>query len=140
MAGESARESARRTRERIVRLERRAAAYERGADGEAETARALDRLGDEWVVLHDQRWPGRQLANVDHVAIGPGGIFVIDSKNWAGRVTLEDGRARQNGYPRDREVTKASDAAAAVAELVAPYARHVVPVVCFTGEATASGR
>lgn len=51
------------------------------ADTEAaeETARALVALPAEWTVLHHVRWPGRSGATVDHVVVGPGGVFVIDS-------------------------------------------------------------
>ena len=91
-AGESARQEARRARERADRLARRAEMFEKGAAGETRTAEALAALGPEWVVLHDQRWPGRRLANIDHVVIGPGGIFVIDSKNWSGDLRVADPR------------------------------------------------
>ena len=59
MAGESAREFARRQREKAARHARVAEMYERGADGEAVTAAQLDRLRSEgWLVFHDVRWPG----------------------------------------------------------------------------------
>jgi hypothetical protein len=134
MAGESAREKARRAREKADRLNRRADLFEQGADGEAATAEALAALPPEWVALHDVRWPGRRLANVDHVVIGPGGVFVIDSKNWTGRVTLDGGgHLRQNGYSREKTVAAAADAALAVSELISPYAAWVQPVLCFVG-------
>jgi hypothetical protein len=81
-------------------------------------------------VLDDVRWPGRQRANLDHVVIGPGGIFVIDSKNWSGNVTLITGVLRQNGYAREREVAGVADAALDVARLVGPMAKYVEPVLC----------
>jgi hypothetical protein len=37
------------------------------------------------VVFHDLAVPGSP-ANVDHLVIGPTGVFVIDSKRWRGRV------------------------------------------------------
>jgi hypothetical protein len=51
------------------------------ADTEAaeETARALVALPAEWTVMHHVRWPDRSGAAVDHVVVGPGGVFVIDS-------------------------------------------------------------
>jgi hypothetical protein len=134
MAGESAREVARRAREKADRLNRRAELFERGADGEAATAEVLAALPPDWVALHDVRWPGRRLANVDHVVIGPGGVLVIDSKNWTGRVTVDGGHLRQNGYSREKIVASAADAALAVSELVSPYAAWVQPVLCFTGQ------
>jgi hypothetical protein len=134
MAGESAREVARRAREKADRLNRRAELFEKGADGEAATAEVLAVLPSDWVAFHDVRWPGRRLANVDHVVIGPGGVFVIDSKNWTGRVTVDGGHLRQNGYSREKVVASAADAALAISELVSPYAAWVQPVLCFTGQ------
>ena len=40
------------------------------------------------VVLHDRRVPGRGRANIDHIAIGPGGVTVIDTKSSRGRVQI----------------------------------------------------
>jgi hypothetical protein len=54
----------------------------RGAAGEEATAVLLDRLSSRrWVVLHDRRLPGSR-ANVDHLVIGSGGVWVIDSKAY----------------------------------------------------------
>ena len=78
MAGESAHEVARRQREKADRLLRSAESWERGAEGEVQTARALAQLAaHEWRVIHDVPWPGRRFANIDHVVVGTGGIFVI---------------------------------------------------------------
>jgi hypothetical protein len=130
VAGESAEEVARRSREKAERLIRHAEMYERGAAGERRTADRLATLPAGWVVLHDVRWPGRRFANIDHVVVGPSGIFVIDSKNWSGRVTLRDGVLRQNGRSREKQVAGCADAALATAELAGPYGAHVVPVLC----------
>lgn len=37
----------------------------------------LHRYG--WTVLHDVAWPERRFATIDHVAIGPAGVFVVAS-------------------------------------------------------------
>jgi Nuclease-related domain len=59
-------------------------AWRRGAAGERHTARLLRRLEQRgWVVLHDLAVPGSR-ANIDHLAIGPGGVVVIDSKQYGG--------------------------------------------------------
>jgi hypothetical protein len=139
MAGESAREVARRAREKAERLKKRAELFEQGADGEAETARVLTSLGSDWVALHDVRWPGRRLANVDHVLVGPGGVFVIDSKNWSGRITMNGGHLRQNGYSREKTAAGAADAALAVGERISAYAAWVHPVLCFVRQDHLSG-
>ena len=98
-----------------------------------ESARALAALPElDWRVFHDVHWPGRRYANVDHVVVGPGGLFVIDSKAWTGDLTVADGVLRQNGYRRERHVLAATDAAMAVAELLPGLdPRTVKPVLCF---------
>jgi len=63
-------------------------AWRRGAAGERRTARLLaplERCG--WAVLHDLAIPGTQ-ANIDHLVIGPGGVVVIDTKQYQGRLRL----------------------------------------------------
>jgi hypothetical protein len=77
--------------------------WQRGAHGERHTARLLDRLTrDGYVVFHDLAVPGSP-ANVDHLVIGPSGVFVIDSKQWSGSVHQgADGLAWHNHYPLDR--------------------------------------
>jgi hypothetical protein len=79
------------------------AAWRRGAQGERRTARLLDPLvRDGYVVFHDLAVPGSP-ANVDHLVIGPSGVFVIDSKQWSGSVHQgADGLAWHNHYPLDR--------------------------------------
>jgi endonuclease YncB( thermonuclease family) len=141
MAGESARESARRQREKAARLQRSAELWERGADGEQATATALAALPDEtWTVFHDVRWPGRRYANVDHVAVGPSGIFVIDSKNWSGRITIRDNVLRQGGRAREEAVVGAAEAALAVARVTSVVMpQHVLPVLCFVREEPLTG-
>lgn len=58
----------------------------RGAAGERATAAVLDRLPTRtWAVLHDRRIPGSR-ANVDHLLIGPSGVWVLDTKTTRARV------------------------------------------------------
>jgi hypothetical protein len=65
-------------------------AWKQGAEGEAATARALEHhlRRSDIIVLHDRRIPGHGRANIDHIAIGPGGITVIDTKSTRGQVQL----------------------------------------------------
>jgi Nuclease-related domain len=59
-----------------------------GARGEELLAKRLDGLVDHGVLtLHDRRIPGTR-ANIDHIAIAPTGIYVIDAKRYNGRPTL----------------------------------------------------
>jgi hypothetical protein len=77
--------------------------WQRGAQGERHTARLLDRLThDGFVVFHDLAVPDSP-ANVDHLVIGPTGVFVIDSKQWTGSVHQGADRLTwHNHYPLDR--------------------------------------
>jgi hypothetical protein len=77
-----------------------AIAWRRGAAGERRTARLLDPLARHgWAVLHDLAVP-RSRANLDHLVIGPGGVFVIDSKLYRGRLQLDPtGRLWHGRYP-----------------------------------------
>ena len=60
-------------------------AWLRGAVGEEMLGRRLDGLTELGAkVLHDRRIPGSR-ANIDHLVIGPAGVFVIDAKRYAGR-------------------------------------------------------
>jgi hypothetical protein len=52
-------------------------AWKVGAAGERCVADVLD--ATDCFVLHDRGVPGSK-ANIDHVAIGPAGVFVIDAK------------------------------------------------------------
>ena len=58
-------------------------AWTTGAPGERAVGEALDRIPGI-VVLHDRRKVGRR-GNIDHVAITPTGVWVIDSKRSPGK-------------------------------------------------------
>lgn len=122
-------------------MARAAEMYERGAVGEEQTAEVLKGLPvEEWTAFHDLRWPGRRYANVDHVVVGPPGVFVIDSKNWSGRIEVRNQVLRQNGRMRETAVAGVAEAGIAIAELshaVGPH--HVHPVLCFVRDEPVSG-
>jgi hypothetical protein len=64
-------------------------AWETGAVGEERLGARLDSLGRQGIaVLHDRRIPGSK-ANIDHIAITPSGIWVIDAKRYKGRPELK---------------------------------------------------
>lgn len=96
--------------------------------------------GETWTVFHDLHWPGRRFANVDHVVVGPPGVFVIDSKNWSGSVTVKDEVLRCNGYSEEREVVSAAESALAIAQLT-PLLRPDVskPVLRFVRDEPLTG-
>lgn len=71
--------------------DRRTEAYDKGAAGEQRLGPLLERLveGIGWV-LHD-RAVGRN-ANIDHIVVVPSGVWIVDSKNYRGKV-----RAQRSG-------------------------------------------
>jgi hypothetical protein len=106
-------------------------AWADGARGERATAHRLRRLERHgYVVLHDLQVPGSR-ANVDHLAIGPAGVFVIDSKRYAGRLTLgPDGMLWYGRYPLAQQLATAVWATLRVAEaLQLPPEVPVIPLL-----------
>jgi Nuclease-related domain len=55
-----------------------------GALGEIEVGRLLTALGPEWFVRHAVPI-GADLKDVDHLVIGPGGVYVINTKHHQGK-------------------------------------------------------
>lgn len=68
-------------------------AWRIGADGEQAVAEQLGRLGPEWRVLHAVP-VGERGSDIDHVAIGPAGVFTVNAKHhpytsiWVGGDTF----------------------------------------------------
>ncbi|HWK19291.1 MAG TPA: nuclease-related domain-containing protein [Microbacteriaceae bacterium] len=63
-------------------------AWSSGAVGEERVGAALDRIASPTIrVLHDRRIPSTR-ANIDHLVVTPGGIWVVDSKRYKGRPEL----------------------------------------------------
>ena len=63
-------------------------AWARGAEGEERVARRLAKLlGNGAVLLHDRRLPGSR-TNIDHIAVAPSGVWVIDAKRYKGKVAV----------------------------------------------------
>jgi hypothetical protein len=113
-------------------------AWRRGAQGERRTARLLDRLVcDGYVVFHDLAVPGSP-ANVDHLVIGPSGVFMIDSKQWSGSVHQDaDGLAWHNHYRLDRTLETIRWGHGRSADCSAPAPRRWCASTALTSTATA---
>jgi hypothetical protein len=61
--------------------------WAQGAEGEEVVGGILEGLaGEGWHVIHDVSF-GR--GNIDHIVVGPGGIYTIETKSRAGKVWLE---------------------------------------------------
>ena len=87
----------------ILFLEKRGAALkqrvvhaETGAAAEQVVAEALHRLPGEYHVFHDLDFNG---FNIDHVVVGPNGIFLIETKSQTGAVSAAGVTLRKSGWP-----------------------------------------
>jgi len=111
-----------------------ARAWRRGAVGERRTARLLGPLERHgWAVLHDLAVPGSR-ANIDHLLIGPGGVLVIDSKQYRGRLQLDpSGRLWHGRYPLAHALRAVSFEADQAALVVTDPDVVVVPVMAVHG-------
>ena len=63
-------------------------AWASGAQGELKLAEALARVSGV-SVLHDRCMPGSR-GNIDHIVIGPSGVFVVDAKHYQGRIAIHN--------------------------------------------------
>jgi Nuclease-related domain len=60
--------------------------HDRGAKGEEQVGGLLQTMsGDGWLFIHDVSFGH---GNVDHIAIGPGGVFTIETKSHPGPVKV----------------------------------------------------
>ncbi|MFN8051042.1 MAG: nuclease-related domain-containing protein [Acidimicrobiales bacterium] len=103
--------------------------WAKGAEGERSTADELLRLPYGYHVIHGLK-KGQSNADVDHLVIGPTGVWVIDSKAWHGQLTAGDGTLWRGRHPIRKEISSV--------EQQASYARNVLgfdvnPVLCFVG-------
>lgn len=110
-------------------------AWRSGAAGERAVGTRLDQLRASGVfTVHDRRVPGSS-ANIDHIAASSAGVFIIDTKNVAGKVSVSRNGLRVAGRRRDNMLTGVHGQVAVVQRTLAdqalpPNAFH--GVLCFT--------
>jgi hypothetical protein len=111
----------------------------RGEHGELHVSDALEELRvDGYKPIHDI--VGKNF-NVDHVLVGPGGVFAIETKfrSGKGEITFRNGEGLfVDGRVEEKDCLKqARGNAAAVAELIAETCgrrQWVTPLVVFVGD------
>lgn len=80
---------------RIDHYERERKKWRKGAVGECIVAHVLAALSDEYSVINDVTTVS---GNLDHVVVGPTGVFAIETKNWRGTINADsDGELVING-------------------------------------------
>ena len=89
--------TARRFLERLFDARTEDRGWRRGAEGEERVAAYLASLGERWAVVHDLTI-GRKGANLDHLVIGPPGVFALNTKNLTGKLTVYEHAIMQNGH------------------------------------------
>lgn len=122
------------------RAARRIGNYFAGARGEERVAVALAALPGEWHVFHDLAFGAFRS---DHIAVGPGGVFAIETKNWQGTVVLRDGAILVDGAAPSRDpiaqtLREADAVRAAVAR--AGWKGPVRAVLCFASGTFSDGK
>ncbi|MGO9962358.1 MAG: nuclease-related domain-containing protein [Acidimicrobiales bacterium] len=88
------------------------------------------------MILHDRRVPGSP-ANIDHLVIGPNGVFVVDAKNFSHQLSLDKGTLWTGRYPVKLSSTRnqAERAETALASALVGHTVEVLPFVCVVGSA-----
>lgn len=115
-------------------------AWDTGAVGEERLGQRLNDLSSETVrVLHDRRIPGTR-ANIDHLAVTPTGIYVIDAKRYVNKrpsLKVEGGFLRprtEKLLVSGRDQTKLVDGVLRQVALIQTIVGDEVPVtgvLCF---------
>jgi Nuclease-related domain len=120
-------------------------AWDTGAAGEEALGAHLSKRCPHVIVLHDRRIP-RSRANIDHLAVAPSGVYVIDAKRYKGKIEVRKpffggprllvaGRDKSKlveGLARQREAVRA-----ALAEAPPPMPVHAC--FCFLNPAGQAG-
>ena len=105
---------------RLLGLHTDERASRRRATGERVNAWWLGRLPEGWHLVNDVP-VGERGANIDHVIVGPGGVFTVNAKRLTGKVWVAHGEIRHNGHKTDyvrKALSEASRASMLLSEAV----------------------
>lgn len=92
------------TSKKMDAVDRERMSWRKGALGEWLTEETLKSLPDAYAVINDVT---KRLGNIDHVVVGPTGVYVIDVKNWKGTVKADGkGELLLNDKPFDKPTIK----------------------------------
>jgi hypothetical protein len=124
----------------VTRLPAEARYWSKGARGERRTAAYLEPLLKRgFVVLHDRQLPGSR-ANLDHIAVGPTGIFVIETKFISGTIEVLNDRLFVSDHDREGYVEQvyreAIGTQVALGDQLNALRLTVTPVLCIHGART----
>jgi hypothetical protein len=105
-----------------------------GAEGERSTAAVLEPLRAEgFVILHDRKVTGYG-GNLDHLVIGPTGLWAVETKSLRGKVVIHGATLRIGGHRRDEIIDQVKQEATIVqvvlGQSLAERGLRVTPVIC----------
>jgi hypothetical protein len=98
----------------------------------------LSGLSSSYHVFNDFSADGCQ---VDHVVVGPAGVFAVETKFWRGRVSIEEGRILVDGVePSRAPLAQVLNEAAAVKRTLekAGWNGAVIPILVFASDSFVS--
>lgn len=111
-------------------------AWRIGAEGEERLGLALDALEDHgYHVFHDLGIP-RSKANIDHLVIGPTGVFVIDSKNYSGTLTWSKNTLWHGRFPLTKKLSTIRWEAGKVIQALGEEEVPIRAMMCVLGAST----
>jgi len=108
-----------------------------GAIGEIAVGRVLERLGGQWRILHAIP-VGSGDTDIDHLVIGPSGVFSINSKHHRGKKVWASPKVLMvSGHKQDHLRNSRSEATRAtrILSTAAGVQVTVVPVIAIVGAA-----
>lgn len=116
----------------------------KGQEGEEEVGRILARLPrEEYIVLNDVLLPtGQGTTQLDHVVVSVYGIFVIESKNYKGKIYGTRSSEKWSQYINEEEYNLRNPIKQNIGHVIAvKRVTHlsddfIIPLVVFTGSAT----
>ena len=114
-----------------------ASSTRKGLQGEQTVASELSYLNDEFLLLNDVMLPGGR-GNIDHILIGPTGVFVVETKNYSGKYVCYGDRWFFQGvrhkYDAPSVSAQAKNNATTLASLLhgSGFTVDVNPVIVFT--------
>jgi hypothetical protein len=85
---------------KLEEIEKRRMAMRKGAAGENAVAKILEDFPEDYCIINGLTTP---FGDLDHVVVGPTGVYILDAKNWKGAVSADGkGGILLNGKPTDK--------------------------------------
>lgn len=121
----------------VIQSEEKLGLYYKGAEGEEQVARLLGFLPSDYSVYHSI--PALQSdsggMDFDHIVVGRGKVFLIETKNWSSAIELRDGAIWFDGqHPSRPPLKQVADAGLQLRDalnIACGISLEVEPVLCF---------